>query len=64
VWLSVERAGRRLTFVTPNGTGDYAARLHAAYPGVEQIDVRAASLREIFVAMARAGVRRADEVAA
>jgi ABC-2 type transport system ATP-binding protein len=64
VWLSPERAGRRLTFVTPNGAGDYAARLHETYPGVEQIEVRNASLREIFVAMARAGVRRAEEVAA
>ncbi|HEY2026660.1 MAG TPA: ABC transporter ATP-binding protein [Gemmatimonadaceae bacterium] len=64
VWLSIERAGRRITFVTPNGAGDYAARLHEAYPTAEHIDVREASLREIFVAMARAAVGRADEVAA
>jgi ABC-2 type transport system ATP-binding protein len=64
VWLSVERAGRRLTFVAPNGAGAYAARLHETYAGLEQIEVRDASLREIFVAMARAGVRRAEEEAA
>ena len=64
VWLSIERAGRRITFVTPNGAGDYAARLREAYPAAEHIDVREASLREIFVAMARAAVGRVDEVAA
>jgi ABC-2 type transport system ATP-binding protein len=64
VWLSVERAGRRLTFVTPNGSGDYEARLRDAHRGVEQIDVRDASLREIFMAMARADARTTGEVAA
>lgn len=64
VWLSVERAGRRLTFVTPNGGDDYEARLRESCPGAEQIEVREASLREIFVAMARAGSRKTAEVAA
>jgi ABC-2 type transport system ATP-binding protein len=64
VWLSVERAGRRITFVASNGSGDYAARLHEAHPGVAQIDVRDASLREIFVAMTRADRRTATEAAA
>jgi ABC-2 type transport system ATP-binding protein len=63
-WLSLENAGRRVTFVTPDGGADYEARLRAAYPGAEQIEVRDASLREIFVAVARTrpGVR--DEEAA
>jgi ABC-2 type transport system ATP-binding protein len=62
-WLSLERAGRRVTFVTPDGNGDYAAQLRRAYPGVEQIEVRDASLREIFVAVARPGVRKAGVAA-
>jgi ABC-2 type transport system ATP-binding protein len=62
-WLAVDRAGRRVSFVTANGGGDYAARLRAAYPGAEQIEIRDASLREIFVAMARQGARAAEVAA-
>jgi ABC-2 type transport system ATP-binding protein len=62
-WLAMERAGRRVSFVTANGGGDYAARLLAAHPGAEQIEIRDASLREIFVAMARQGGRAAEVTA-
>jgi ABC-2 type transport system ATP-binding protein len=62
-WLAAERAGRRLSFVTPNGSGDYAARLRGRQ-GVEQVEIRDASLREIFVALARRASSHRDEEAA
>jgi len=53
-WLSVERAGRRLTFVTASATGEYeSVVLPARFPGAARIEVHDASLREIFLALAR-----------
>lgn len=63
-WLSVERAGRRLVFVTPDWTEHYEAHLRSALPRLEQLEVRDASLREIFVALARSGSNRPAEVLA
>ena len=63
-WLSVERAGRRLTFITPDWTEQYEAHLRSALPMTEQLEVRDASLREIFVALARPGSNHPAEVIA
>ena len=53
-WLSFERTGRRLTFIVPDAGDSFeSALLPARFPGAEQITVRDASLREIFVALAR-----------
>lgn len=55
-WLSVDRAGRRLSFITRNAPGEGTrALLHVRFPGAESIEVQDASLGEIFVALARPG---------
>src|SRR5262245_42300684 len=52
-WLAVESAGARLSFLTqePDASDDAAVRLWV--PEAAQIDVRPASLREVFIALAR-----------
>ena len=53
-WLSVDRAGRRLTFVTGTAVGDdTAALMRVRFPGAESVEVRDATLGELFVAIAR-----------
>jgi len=62
-WLSVERSGQRLTFVTSEATDAPIEQLVAARLGaVSQVEVRDATLREVFVALARH--RQSVEVAA
>lgn len=64
-WLSVERAGRRLTFITAGAGGADAAALRARFPGAESVEVADATLGEIFLALAKPATRRpAGEVAA
>ena len=64
--LLLERSGRRVTFIVPNATEDYeAAVLATRFPSAARIEVRDASLREIFVALARGStIGVAEEVAA
>lgn len=58
-WLSVERAGPRVSFVLRDEGGPPGgADLRRWFPEPARIDVRAASLREIFVALARSGAGR------
>ena len=52
-WLSVERAGRQLTFFTSNADHDVGAQLARRFPQAARIDARDATLREVFVALAR-----------
>ena len=52
-WLSVERAGNRLTFVTSDATSDFEHRLRSHLSDAAHVDVREATLREVFVALAR-----------
>lgn len=65
-WLSVERSGPRISFLLsgaegPGGRGDDLRRW---FPEPARIEVREASLREIFVALARGGNEsRTQEVA-
>lgn len=55
-WLSADRAGKRLTFITANAAGDDTATLmRVRFPGAESVEVRDATLGELFVAMARGG---------
>jgi ABC-2 type transport system ATP-binding protein len=64
-WRSVERAGRRLRFLLEvQDERDPRAALHARFPGAESVDVRQATLREIFVAIARRGASISQESAA
>ena len=67
-WLGVERAGRRLTFLTARATDDRngtAAELRRRFADADQIEIEDASLREIFVALARsAALVISQEVAA
>lgn len=52
-WLLVERAGQRVSFVVSNADGlDVNREIAARFPAA-RIDVRDATLREIFVALAR-----------
>jgi ABC-type multidrug transport system ATPase subunit len=63
-WLSLQRAGNRLTFVTSNATEDFENRLRSHFSTAAHVDVRAATLREVFVALARQpSFRRYSEVA-
>jgi ABC-2 type transport system ATP-binding protein len=65
-WLAVERSGPRISFLL-SGAGSPAggAELRGWFPEAARIDVRAASLREIFVALAQGncGQTRTQEVA-
>jgi len=62
-WLSVERSGQRLSFVTSEAADAPIERLVATRLGaVSHVEVRDATLREVFVALARH--RQSVEVAA
>ena len=53
-WLSVGRSGRRAHFVvSDHGTPTWERDVHDRFPGAQRVDVRPASLREVFVALAR-----------
>jgi ABC-2 type transport system ATP-binding protein len=53
-WLSVDQAGQHMSFVMTHETGDSAEHAVAArLPGAARVDVRDATLREVFVALAR-----------
>jgi ABC-2 type transport system ATP-binding protein len=56
-WLSVERAGRRLTFIVSDADETMTSiALPARFPYATRVDVDDTSLREIFVAMARSSL--------
>ncbi|HWK90581.1 MAG TPA: hypothetical protein VNP72_11400, partial [Longimicrobium sp.] len=65
-WLSVERAGQRVSFLM-SGAGEPAGggSLRRWFPEPARIDLRDASLREIFLALAQGEARpgRIQEVA-
>ncbi|MEP6491850.1 MAG: ABC transporter ATP-binding protein [bacterium] len=65
-WLSVERSGPRLTFLLAHDSAEPIGHvLSARFPHAARIDVRDASLREVFVALARTRrPRTVTEVAA
>ena len=53
-WTAVERAGRLLSFmVSHSHDSPLEPVLSARFPGAARIDVREASLREVFVALAK-----------
>ncbi|HEY0023921.1 MAG TPA: ABC transporter ATP-binding protein [Longimicrobium sp.] len=65
-WLSVERAGPRISFLLSGAErgGDAGNDLRRWFPEPARIEVREASLREIFVALARGNAEtRTEEVA-
>jgi len=55
-WLSVERSGKRLSFLIPNANDERLIALSAQFGGAAQLDVRDATLREVFVALAKRGL--------
>jgi ABC-2 type transport system ATP-binding protein len=63
-WLSTDRAGKRLTFITATAAPDEQASVRARFPDAESIEVQDATLGEIFVALARSGVAPAWREAA
>lgn len=61
-WLAVERNGRLLTFIAETDGGDDAqAALLAQLAGATQCEVRDATLREVFLALARASAASGTE---
>ena len=52
-WLAVARAGRRLSFMVSDAGDTLAHGLRARFPDAERVEIADASLREIFVALAR-----------
>ncbi|MEP6731390.1 MAG: ABC transporter ATP-binding protein [bacterium] len=64
-WLSFERAGSRASFVVSHTGDDLGTLLRAQLPHATRIDVRAATLREVFIALAKRPASRVTrEVAA
>jgi ABC-2 type transport system ATP-binding protein len=64
-WMSVERAGSRISFITAHGDVERDERLRMLLPQATDVEVRDASLRELFIALASSSARRASgEVAA
>jgi len=64
-WLGVERSGARLSFVLSHPEDGSIERLVSAHlAATSRIDVRGASLREVFVALARGSSHRSREEAA
>jgi ABC-2 type transport system ATP-binding protein len=65
-WLDVERAGDRLSFMASNAGADFESEvLRPRFPDAVHWEVRRASLRELFVALARQSrARGRTEVAA
>jgi ABC-2 type transport system ATP-binding protein len=61
-WLGWERAGALTRFVETRYTGQPTEHAWATRLGTTQIDARPMSLREIFLALARAGRRTAQEL--
>jgi ABC-2 type transport system ATP-binding protein len=51
-WMSVERAGARISFITAHGDTERDERLRALLPSATDVEVRDASLRELFIALA------------
>lgn len=66
-WMSVEHAGQLVSFLVSHADGnDVQQQVAAAFPSATRVDVREATLREVFVALAKSGkwARASDEVAA
>ena len=60
-WLSPRRAGNRITFVAcDHGVEGWEDEIRVNLPGARQVDVRPASLREVFVALAAEGMGGRD----
>lgn len=52
-WHGLERAGRRVTFLTSGEQDAREDRLRAVFPGASRIEVDSASLREVFLVLAK-----------
>jgi len=64
-WLGVERAGSHVSFVTSRG-GDGAlleGAVRSEFPNIGRLETRDATLREVFVALAKPSVRTMREAA-
>jgi ABC-2 type transport system ATP-binding protein len=62
-WLSVERAGSRMSFITPHGDVGRDERLRTLLPAAD-VEVRDVSLRELFIALAESARQTTKEAAA
>jgi ABC-2 type transport system ATP-binding protein len=60
-WMSLERAGSRISFITSHGDVERDERLRALLPQATDVEVRDASLRELFIALATSAPRRAEK---
>ena len=58
-WLSVDRSGRRASFLVPDhGAADADDEVRRRFPGALRTEIRPATLREVFVGLAREGLGR------
>ena len=56
-WLSVERSGKRATFLIPDhGAPSTEQEVRRRFAGAARLEVRDASLKEVFVGLAREGL--------
>jgi ABC-2 type transport system ATP-binding protein len=63
-WLALERVGNRLTFVTSSATEGFETQLRSHFSNAAHVEVRDATLREVFIALAKqTSSRRYTEVA-
>jgi len=64
-WLSVERSGQRMSILVRDDATTIESSIRSVIPGVTRVEIRPATLREIFVALAprQAGVIRTWETA-
>lgn len=54
-WMSLEKSGRHLKFVASSTRADFeSAELRVRFPDAQRIDVREATLKEVFIALQRA----------
>ena len=56
-WMSIERAGQLLTFVTSRSRRTVETVIGTRFPSATRIDVRDGTAREVFVALARRNPR-------
>jgi ABC-2 type transport system ATP-binding protein len=63
-WCSFEQSGNRATFVVDDASASLANKLAGQLPSDARVDIRGATLREVFIALARPRATRRVEVAA
>jgi hypothetical protein len=61
-WMSLERSDSRVTFLLERGAGPAESMVRAHFAPDARIEMRPASLREVFVGLATMPMERVTEV--